>query len=222
MATLMETAVQLVTTAAQLTGTPVDAESLLEQVRQVYAGLRELEAGRNEKIVKEMVQKIVQEKAPAPTSSMESDLQGEGLRCQVCGKGGFKLLARHISLIHGIKPSVYRKMYGIPRGQALMPKSYSEKMKQRAEERGIGEILAKGRHSRQAQRKEMEESQSAVPGPDDQKDQTAPKFAKAPKVAKVKTPKLAKVAKVAGIKASGGKRGRKPKVRAGAGETEAP
>jgi predicted transcriptional regulator len=48
----------------------------------------------------------------------------------ICGKGGFKALTRHLSQTHQIKPTEYRKMFNIPKTQALMSKSYAAKRKE--------------------------------------------------------------------------------------------
>lgn len=70
--------------------------------------------------------------------------------CMVCGKGGFKTLARHLSTAHQMKPGAYKKQFGIPREQALSAKSYSESRKKMALDRGLADNLAKARAVRMA------------------------------------------------------------------------
>jgi predicted transcriptional regulator len=56
-----------------------------------------------------------------------------------------KTLARHLGTAQGMKPSEYRKQFGIPRAQPLAAKAYSESRRQMAVDRGLGENLAKAR-----------------------------------------------------------------------------
>ncbi|GFO60084.1 hypothetical protein GMST_24090 [Geomonas silvestris] len=68
----------------------------------------------------------------------------------VCGKGGFKTLARHLSTAHGMKPGEYKKQFGIPSKQALSAKNYSEARRKMAQDRGLADNLAKAREVRMA------------------------------------------------------------------------
>jgi predicted transcriptional regulator len=68
----------------------------------------------------------------------------------VCGKGGFKTLARHLSTAHTMKPSAYKKQFGIPSKQSLSAKSYSESRRAMALDRGLADNLAKAREVRMA------------------------------------------------------------------------
>lgn len=70
--------------------------------------------------------------------------------CMVCGKGGVKTLARHLSTAHQMKPGAYKKQFGIPRAQTLSAKSYSESRKKMAMDRGLADNLAKAREVRMA------------------------------------------------------------------------
>lgn len=63
----------------------------------------------------------------------------------VCGKGAMKTIARHIMKSHGMKPGEYRKQFNIPRSQPIAAKAFSESRRKMAEERGLGDILAKSR-----------------------------------------------------------------------------
>jgi len=63
----------------------------------------------------------------------------------ICGKGGMKTLARHLSQVHGMKPREYRKQFNIPASQSLTAKNFSELRKKAALERGLADNLAKAR-----------------------------------------------------------------------------
>jgi len=65
----------------------------------------------------------------------------------ICGKG-MKTLSRHLKTSHDMTASEYRKQFDIPRSQSLAAKSYSEKRRQMAIDRGLGENLAKARAER--------------------------------------------------------------------------
>ncbi len=65
----------------------------------------------------------------------------------ICGKG-FKTLSRHLKTSHQMSASEYRKQFDIPRSQSLAAKNYSDKRRQMAIDRGLGEKLAKARAAR--------------------------------------------------------------------------
>ena len=62
----------------------------------------------------------------------------------ICGKG-MKTLSRHLKTSHTMTAQEYRKQFDIPRTQPLAAKNYSEKRRQMAIDRGLGEKLAKAR-----------------------------------------------------------------------------
>lgn len=71
----------------------------------------------------------------------------------ICGKGGFKTLTRHLGTVHEMKPGQYRKQFGIPSKQSLTAKSFSDARRKIAEEKGLGDNLAKAREVRAAKMK---------------------------------------------------------------------
>jgi len=99
----------------------------------------------------------------------------------VCGKGGFKTLTRHLSTAHQLKPGAYKKQFGIPSGQSLSAKAYTESRRQMAQDRGLAVNLAKAREVRMANF----EARKAAPA----------KAAKAKAPSKVKASAKAKVGK---------------------------
>jgi predicted transcriptional regulator len=141
MPTLVELTAQIVTSHAA--GTSMTSEDLLKELQNVYATLKGLEAGEAVPVVES-----APTEAPAITIKQAFKNKDEVL-CMICGKG-FKALKRHLTVAHGLKPGAYRKQFGIPSKQPLVAKSYSEKWRQAANDRGQGEILARARAVRAA------------------------------------------------------------------------
>jgi len=168
MATLVEIAGQLV--AAHATSTKLTTEELILEISKVHAALQALESGQ-----------VVDGGAETkPTLTVKEAFKKHEVVCMVCGKGGFRTLARHLSTAHQLKPSAYKKQFGIPSKQPLSAKSYSESRKQMALDRGLADNLAKAREVRMANI----EAKKVVPA--------APTKAKAPVKPKApaKAPKL--------------------------------
>jgi predicted transcriptional regulator len=136
MATLVEIAGQLI--AAHATSTKLTTEELILEISKVHAALQALEAG----------QVVEGGEEAKPSLTVKEAFKKNEIFCMVCGKGGFKTLARHLSTSHGMKPSAYKKQFGIPSKQALSAKSYSESRKQMALDRGLADNLAKARQVR--------------------------------------------------------------------------
>ncbi len=200
MATLVEIAAQIV--ASHASSTPMTSEQLIFEIGKVHNALKNLEAGQSVEGAEE---------AKPSLTVKEAFRKGEVV-CMVCGKGGFKTLARHLSTAHGLKPGEYKKQFGIPSKQALSAKNYSEARRKMAQDRGLADNLAKAREVRMANI----EAKKAAPGKPvkpakavkapkaakvakttaavavEAKAPKAPKAAKAPKVAKVAKPRVAK------------------------------
>jgi predicted transcriptional regulator len=138
MATLVEIAAQLVSSHAS--STPMTSDELLAEIGKVHAALKSLEAGQTVEGAEEV----------KPALTLKEAFKKNEVVCLVCGKGGFKTLARHLSTAHGIKPGAYKKQFGIASKQALSAKSYSEARRQMAQDRGLADNLAKAREVRMA------------------------------------------------------------------------
>jgi len=194
MATLVEIAAQIV--ASHASSTPMTSDQLIFEIGKVHNALKNLEAGQGVE--------GAEEAKPALTVK-EAFKKGEVV-CMVCGKGGFKTLARHLSTAHALKPGEYKKQFGIPSKQALSAKNYSEARRKMAQDRGLADNLAKAREVRMANI----EAKKAAPAGKPVKPAKVAKAAKPPKVAKVaaevkvpkapKAEKLPKVAKVAKLR----------------------
>jgi predicted transcriptional regulator len=136
MATLVEIASQVV--AAHAANNNLTIDELILEISKVHAALTNLEAG----------QSVEGEAEAKPTLTLKEAFKKNEIVCMVCGKGGFKTLARHLSTTHTMKPSAYKKQFGIPSKQPLSAKSYSEARRVMAVERGLADNLAKARQVR--------------------------------------------------------------------------
>jgi len=138
MATLVEIAGQLV--AAHATSTKLTTEELILDLSKVHAALQALESG----------QTVEGGEEAKPTLTLKEAFKKNEVVCMVCGKGGFRTLARHLSTSHQLKPSAYKKQFGIPSKQPLSAKAYSEARRAMAVDRGLADNLAKARDVRMA------------------------------------------------------------------------
>lgn len=169
MATLVEIAAQIV--ASHASNTPMTSDQLIFEIGKVHAALKNLEAGEPAEGSEEVKTSL---------TVKEAFKKGEVV-CMLCGKGGFKTLARHLNTAHGMKPGEYKKQFGIPGKQPLAAKNYSDARRKMALDRGLADNLAKARGVRMANI----EAKKVVP-------------AKPAKLAKaVKEPKAAAKAKTA-------------------------
>uniref|UniRef100_C6DZE2 Transcriptional regulator, MucR family n=1 Tax=Geobacter sp. (strain M21) TaxID=443144 RepID=C6DZE2_GEOSM len=138
MATLVEIAAQLV--SAHASSTPMTSDELLADIAKVHAALKKLDTGGT----------LETEGDAKPALTVKNAIKKNEVVCLVCGKGGFKTLARHLTTVHDMKPGVYRKQFGIPSKQSLVAKSYSEARRKMANDRGLADNLAKARNVRMA------------------------------------------------------------------------
>ncbi len=137
MATILEMAADIV--AAHASTTNMTKEELISELNDIYNALNSLEKG-------EAITEATEEE-PGPAVTRKKAFGKDKIYCMICGKG-MKTLARHLKTSHDMTASGYRKQFDIPRSQSLASKSYSEKRRQMAIERGLGEKLAKARAER--------------------------------------------------------------------------
>lgn len=140
MANILEMTAQIVT--AHAGATSLSSEEILEELKKVHAALTALESGAptGEPVTEE----------EKPTLTIRQAFKKDEVICMICGKGGMKTLTRHLSTVHDMKPREYRKQFGIPSKQPLAAKAFSEERRKAAQERGLGENLAKAREVRMA------------------------------------------------------------------------
>lgn len=177
--TILELTASIVSSHASVT--EMTGEELLLELQKVHAALQKLEVvGAEGTPVEES----------KPTITLKKAFQADQVVCMICGKGGMKTLTRHLAQVHNMKPGAYRKQFGIPSGQSLTAKNFSEARRKMAQERGLADNLAKAREIRAAKLKAKQSPPAkAVP-----KAKAAPK-AKAPKATKTVKSKAAPKAK---------------------------
>ena len=137
MTTILEMAAEIV--AAHASTTNMTKDELVLELTDVYNALSSLEKGE-----------VVSEAPPeeqGPAVSRKKAFGKDKIFCMICGKG-MKTLSRHLKTSHDMSASEYRKQFDVPRSQSLASKSYSEKRRQMAIDRGLGENLAKARAAR--------------------------------------------------------------------------
>lgn len=150
MATLVELTAQIV--SAHAAASPMSQEQLLDELHKVHYALKSLEDGTS----------VVESSVPEqPKLSLKQAFKKDEVICLICNKG-FTTLKRHLANAHNLKPGEYRKQFGIPSGQALVAKAYSEKRKQAALDRGLGDNLAKARAARKSEAQKTKASIPAV------------------------------------------------------------
>jgi len=139
MATLLELTAQIV--SAHILNKKMNSDEVLQELLKVHASLKALETGSQQ------VASTVDPEAPIIT--IKQAFKKNELICMVCGRS-FKVLKRHLRMAHDLLPGQYRKKFNIPSKQSLVAKSYSEKWRQDAIDRGQGDCLAKSREARAA------------------------------------------------------------------------
>ena len=115
MATLLELAAEIVSSHAGTS--PMSSDELVLEIQKVYAALTALETG------KEVAAPVAE--AGKPVITIKDAFKKNEVICMVCGKGGMKTLARHLNLVHHLKPGEYRKQFGIKSKQSLTARSFS-------------------------------------------------------------------------------------------------
>lgn len=81
--------------------------------------------------------------------------------CMIFGQRGMKTLARHLNFVHNLKPSRYRKLFGIKSKQPLTSRNYSMYRKKLNKEIGCADSLPKAREARLARMLGQNEPESA-------------------------------------------------------------
>jgi len=140
MATLLELTAQIV--SAHILNKKMNSDEVLQELLKVHASLKALETGSQQAAAPTV-------DPEAPTITIKQAFKKNELICMICGRS-FKVLKRHLSMVHDLLPWQYRKKFNIPYTHSLVAKSYSEKWRQAAIDRGQGDCLAKAREVRAA------------------------------------------------------------------------
>jgi len=140
MASLTELAGEIVLAHASMTS--LTTEQLLEEINLVYKTLKDLDSGAAP------LELSKEDRKPAITA--KQSIKPNEVICLICGKGGMKTLARHLSTVHSMKPGEYKRQFGIPSNQPLTARKFSEARRKTALERDLAGNLAKAREVRMA------------------------------------------------------------------------
>ena len=147
MATLSELTVQI------LTSRMAKKETTLEEIQKEMISISNM--------IKAIESGTLQEPAPTvetpaentkPQLTIKQAFKKDEIVCMICGKGGFKILKKHLQVAHNLKPTEYKKQFGIKPSQKLAAKSYSESRRQMALERNLGDGLARARAAKAAEK----------------------------------------------------------------------
>lgn len=138
MATITELAAEIL--SAHASATPLTGPELLDTLQKIHATLKALESGEAVSVVEEA----------RPTLTVKEAFKKNEVVCMVCGKGGFKTLARHLNTAHQLSPKEYKKQFGISAKQSLSAKSLSDARRKTASERNLAGNLEKARAARAA------------------------------------------------------------------------
>jgi len=120
MANVLEMVADIV--AAHARTTPMTTDELLSEIKTLYKELQALESGISSEAVSS-------EEEPAPTLTIRQAFRTNEVICMICGKG-MKLLTKHLSQAHQMKPAAYRKEFNIPKTTPLMSKAYAIRRKE--------------------------------------------------------------------------------------------
>ena len=178
--TLLELTASIVSSHAAVS--ELSTEELVQEIQKVYSTLQNLESTP--------VEAPVPEETKTPAIPVKKSIQADQVICLICGKDKMKTLTRHLAQVHNMKPGAYRKQFGIPSGQSLTAKNFSEARRKMAQERGLADNLAKAREVRAAKLK----AKQSPPAKAAAKAKAAPK-AKAQKAVKTAKAKAAPKAK---------------------------
>lgn len=146
MATLLELAAEIV--KAHASTTPMSKEELIAELASVHDALKAMDSGETPAGVVAADEPTGDEPAVTKRKAFGKDK----IICMICGQG-MKTLVRHLRTSHDMTPAEYREKFDIPKGQALAAKNYSEKRRQMAIERGLGEKLVAARVAKRNKKK---------------------------------------------------------------------
>lgn len=144
MKTLLELVAEIVSSHAS--NTTMTTDQLVQELQTVHIALKNLEQGTPPPDLQQTATVETKES----TLTVRQAFKKDEVICMECLRGGFKTLKKHLSSAHQLTPGQYRKKFGIKSTQKLAAKNFSDARRQAAEERGMGDVLAKAREKRMA------------------------------------------------------------------------
>jgi len=159
MATLAELTVQVL--SARLIKKEMTLEELQKEMVTISQMIQAIDSGVSQETVTEAA---VEEAKPQLT--IKQAFKKDEVVCMECLKGGFKTLKKHLSVAHDMTPLQYRKKFGIKTTQKLAAKNFSDARREAANDRNMGDVLARARETRMANitKKRAEASAPATKG----------------------------------------------------------
>jgi predicted transcriptional regulator len=167
MATIIEMAAEILT--AHASSSPMTGDELIAELHKIHAALQALETAQTNTASGEEAK---------PTLTIKDAFKKNEVICMICGKGGMKVLTRHLSTVHNLKPREYKKQFGIPRTQSLSAKSLTESRRKTAQEKGLADNLVKAREAKAANFAKKAKPAKAPKSPSSAKAVVTPKATK--------------------------------------------
>jgi len=144
MKTILELVAEIV--SAHASNSTLTTDQLVQELQIVHAALKNLEQGITPAESPQTAPDDVKEN----TLTIRQAFKKDEIICMECQRGGFKTLKKHLATAHQLTPGQYRKKFGIKSTQKLAAKNFSDARRQAAQERGMGDVLAKAREKRMA------------------------------------------------------------------------
>lgn len=141
MATLSELTVQVL--AARLT----KKEMTLDELQKEMVAISNMIKAIDEGTIQESTTEAPVEESKPQKINFKKVFKDKEVICLLCNKG-FTTLKRHLTQAHQITEKDYKKQFNIPTKQKLVAKEYSEQRRKAANERGLGDVLARARAAR--------------------------------------------------------------------------
>ncbi len=138
MTSLSELTVQVLT--ARLAKKEMSIEELQKEMVLISNMLKDIDAGT----IQEAPAEVIEEEPKPQKINFKKVFKDNEVVCLICNKG-FITLKRHLSQVHQISDTEYKKQFGIPSKQPLVAKSYSEKKKADAVKNNLGAKMQAGR-----------------------------------------------------------------------------
>ncbi len=115
--------------------TELSPKELADEIKEIYALLEGLEAGKEVPEAGEQAEAEVVKKPPIPLNEIVKD---KYVVCLECGKK-MRALKAHLKKAHNLKPAEYYRRYGLdPKKFPLVCKEYSELRQKLDKEKGLG------------------------------------------------------------------------------------
>jgi len=136
---LLKMTAQIVTSHASMN--ELSPQELINEITSVYNTLAALAGEKGVALETAPLPEEVREVEPVkPAVPVEESIQDEHIFCLVCGQK-FRTLKAHLRRAHNLSPVAYCERFGLdPKKYHLVSRNYSEKRRQLAKAKGLGEF----------------------------------------------------------------------------------